>query len=305
MKILVLEEYADGYREYLSNLAHDVTYAVALTGLDSNYDVLLAQPDLAAAYLQAGGQAKWIQSSWAGVRPLTDTLHDRDVLVTGIKDVFGPQIAEYVFAYVLEELRQPGTYRAAQRERQWRQLPGGTTSNRHMVIVGTGSIGSHVAKVATTFGIRVTGVSRSGAPVPAFERVMPVTQLGEAVTDADYVVLVLPDTAAAQHLINADVFACMNARPLLFNVGRGSTIDDTALLSALRDGKLRGAVLDVFDREPLPADSPLWNEPGVVITPHVAAVSFPADITGIFLGNLAKFEAGEPLDFVVDPVRGY
>ncbi len=305
MKILVLEEFAEGYAEYLTGVADDISYAVSPDGAGRDYDVLLAQPDLAAAYLDDGGRVQWIQSTWAGVRPLADALEGGGILVTGIKAVFGAQIAEYVFTYLLEELRHPATYRAAQRRRQWQEVLPGTIANRHMVIVGTGSIGGHLANVAGAFGLRVTGVSRSGAAVPGFDSVLPVNRLGEAVADADYVVLVLPDTAAANKLFDADVFSAMTRKPLLVNVGRGSSVDDAALLQALREERVRGAVLDVFDTEPLPADNPLWTQPGVVITPHVAAVSYPADIAQIFLRNLDKYKAGEPLDFVVDLSRGY
>lgn len=305
MNILVLEEFADSYPELLNGIAHQISYAASLDHVGRDYDVLLAQPDLAAAYLRDGGGVKWIQSTWAGVRPLAEALQGRQILMTGIKDVFGGQIAEYVFTYVLEELRRPASYRAAQRQKQWQQVLPGTAATRHMVIVGTGSIGSHLAGVAKAFGIRTTGVSRSGAALPGFDKVVPVTQLGDAVTDADYVVLVLPDTEATNKLIDADVFAAMGNQPLLFNVGRGSTIDHDALLEALRKGSVRGAVLDVFDNEPLPDDSPLWDEEGIVITPHVAAVSYPADIAKIFLSNLQKYEAGEPLDYVIDLSRGY
>ncbi len=305
MKILVLDEFADRYAEHLRQTAHDIVQATALADVSGEYDVLLAQPDLAADYLHDGRRTKWIQSTWAGVRPITDALPDRTVLVTGVKDVFGPQITEYVFTYVLEDVRQPAAYRDNQRRRVWHQALPETAAGRHMLVVGAGSIGRHVAKVARVFGMRVTGVSLSGATLPEFDRVAPVSELVAAVTDADYVVLVLPDTAATHRLIDADVFSAMRSHPLLINVGRGSTVDEAALLRALDGGTVRGAVLDVFSTEPLPAEHPLWRTPGVTITPHVAAVSHPAMIAKVFLRNLARHEAGEALEFTIDPARGY
>ena len=305
MEILVLDHYAAGYEPYLRDLADSVRYATEPTGLASRYDVLLAQPDFAATYLREGGQVDWIQSTWAGVRPLAEEPVSRYSVVTGVKSVFGPQIAEYVFTYALEEIRRPASLRAAQADQRWiPELPG-TLADRHMLVVGTGDIGRHVAMVGAAFGLRVTGVSRSGTPVAGFERVLPVTGLSEAVADADYVVLVLPDTEATAGLINADVFAAMACKPLLFNVGRGNSLDDEALLQALSNGTVRGAVLDVFDEEPLPPAHPLWSAPAVTITPHVAAVSFPRDIARLFLANLKKYKAGQPLDFVLDLARGY
>ncbi len=305
MKILVLEKYAEQYPQHLSHLPDEIHYAECIDQTDDQYEVLLAQPDLAATFVQKGGSVGWIQSTWAGVRPLADALSGSTVPVTGIKQVFGPQIAEYVFAYLLEELRQPELYRSAQRQKRWQPVLPGTLENRHMVIVGTGSIGSYLAKTAQAFGLRVTGVSRSGAAASAFECVMPVGQLGTAVAETDYVVLALPDTAAAKELFDTEVFATMQLRPLLLNVGRGASIGQDALLQALRAGKIRGAILDVFDSEPLPADSPLWNEPGVTITPHIAAVSYPADIAAVFLRNLEKYKSRQPLDYLIDLKRGY
>ncbi len=305
MKILVLEQDAESYALHLNDVEDNICYASSPINLDRDFDVLLARPDLAAAYLGDGGQVKWIQSTWAGVRPLADAVEDNSVLVTGIKEVFGAQIADYVFTYVLEELRHPSVYRAAQRQKRWRQELPGFTLNRHMVIVGTGSIGSHLASVAKAFGMHVSGVSQTGTHTSEFDRVVPVPELNEIVADADYVVLALPDTAATYRLCNAETFAAMRNRPLVFNVGRGSTLDHSALLQALRERRVRGAVLDVFDIEPLPADDPLWDNPGIVITPHIAAVSYPKDIAAIFLNNLAKYKGGKPLDYPIDLSRGY
>ena len=138
-----------------------------------------------------------------------------------------------------------------------------------------------------------------------FDQVLSIQRLPEAVIAADYVVLVLPDTPAATNVLNRDVFSAMQAKPLLFNVGRGSTIETNALFAALREGAIRGAVLDVFATEPLPKHDPLWREPGVLITPHISAVSFPVDVAKIFLANLEKFKAGVTLDYEIDLTRGY
>lgn len=305
MKILVLEKYADRYPPHLQDLGAEVHYATSLDQAESHYDVLLAQPDLAADYLKNGGVVDWIQSTWAGVTPLTELKNERLPRVTGVKNVFGAQMAEYILTYILEELRQPERHRAAQQDRQWRPSPPASLTARHMVILGTGSIGSHVATVARAFGLRVTGVSRSGRRANAFDAVFPVGQLAHVVADADYLVAVLPDTEDTRGAIHAEIFAAMQNKPLLFNVGRGSTLHEPALLAALAAGQLRGAVLDVFDTEPLPQTSPLWSAPGVVITPHIAAFSHAEDIAAIFRSNLKKYTRGEPLAFELDLSRGY
>ncbi|MEM7097661.1 MAG: D-2-hydroxyacid dehydrogenase [Pseudomonadota bacterium] len=305
MKILVLEEFAERYPSYLKHLQHEVTYATSIQQTGRHYDVLLAQPDLAAEYLRDGGQVRWIQSTWAGVRPLAESTISANTLVTGVKEIFGGQIAEYVFTYLLDEIRTPGRYRAAQSNRQWQQIPPETLLSRRMVIVGTGSIGRRLASVARTFGLHVTGVSRSGNHHPEFDDVVKTALLQNVLQNADYIILVLPDTPETKHLFSAETFAAMDKHPLLINAGRGSTIDHDALISALRDQRIRAAVLDVFEEEPLPANHALWTEPNVTITPHIAAVSFPADIARLFLSNLEKFRHSQPLDFVIDLSRGY
>lgn len=305
MKLLVLDEAANEYRDLLNQVTEHTDFAFDPERARGEYDALLAQPDLAAQYLRKGGKTKWIQSTWAGVRPLFNIVDQQQTTVTGIKEVFGTQIAEYVFAYVLEALRDLTGYRATQTQRRWQPDTHLTLSGRQMTIVGTGSIGSHLARVAKNFGMQVTGVSRSGNPLPSFDTVLPGTQLNTAVQQADYVILILPDTTAATDLFDVSVFNAMQAQPLLINVGRGSSINDEALIQALRNGQLRGAVLDVFKTEPLPNDHAFWDEPGVTITPHIAAISYPRDIAQVFLSNLQKFRAGEPLDFQIDLSRGY
>ena len=155
------------------------------------------------------------------------------------------------------------------------------------------------------FGLRVTGVSRAGKACPEFDRVVATAHLHQAVSDADYVVAVLPDTDAARHVLDSRAFDAMTARPMLINVGRGSSIHTQHLLQALREERVRAAVLDVFTTEPLPSHSPLWLEPRVSVTPHVAAVSYPRDIAAVFLANLERFRRGGELEYVVDLVRGY
>ena len=153
--------------------------------------------------------------------------------------------------------------------------------------------------------MRVAGVSRSGVGPAVYDQLFPVTRLNDALAEADFVVAALPDTPATHHLLSTDAFTAMRRCPLIFNVGRGNTLHESALLEALAQNQIRGAVLDVFDTEPLPQEHPYWQTPNISITPHIAAVSYPADIAKIFLTNLAKFRRSEPLDYLIDPTRGY
>lgn len=305
MRILTLTSDADEYRTYLAHLDCTIDFATSPDAVDHIYDILLAQPDLAAEYLKRGGTPQWIQSTWAGVTPLLDSARSRDITVTGVKGVFGQQIAEYVFAYLLEDIRDTRRSYTDQLQRTWQPFLPGTLRDRHLVIAGTGSIGQHIARTARSFAMRVTGVSRTGTAEVDFDQVHPATNLAEIVQDADYLLLVLPDTRSTHNLIDNDVLNALPPHAMLINVGRGATLDTAAVLDALSNGRLRRAVLDVFPEEPLSPDSELWLCPNLVITPHIAAESIPADIAAIFLRNLDRYREGRVLEFTVDLQQGY
>ncbi len=249
---------------------------------------------------------RWVQSTWAGTAPLLSLLHERPELqVTGVKGIFGALMAEYVFGWIAALQRRLFDYRDQQRQGLWRQLPERPSGGRHMVILGVGSIGQHLAEVATAFGLTVTGVSRTGASVAGIERVFAVSALPDAVAGADYLVSVLPDTPDTCGLIDAEVLAALAPAAVLINVGRGTAVMDADVIRALKAGSLSAAVLDVFREEPLPPGHPFWTTPNLYVTPHVAAITPASALAELFLDNLARFEAGQPLAHRVDAQRGY
>jgi phosphoglycerate dehydrogenase-like enzyme len=270
----------------------------------SGQRVLFGSPQAIAEALPRMPGVAWVQSTWAGVTPLIE-LDRRDYVLTGIKGVFGPQMAEYVGGYVLaRELRVVQRYEA-QRARRWWEGVSGSAHGKRLGIMGTGSIGADIAGYCAGLGMQVTGLSRSGSPVDGFERVYPVSGIAEFLADADYLVSVLPDTPQTDNLLDADTLALLPPGACFINVGRSNVVDDGALIAALRDRKLAGAVLDVFDQEPIPGDSPLWDAPNLLVTAHMAAVSHPELIVPIFLDNYRRFCAGSGLVNVVDFDRGY
>ena len=308
--VLVLTPDAADYLPWLDGLAAKgvsvltATSARAALGLDPQPPVLLARPDLAAAALEAGYPARWIQSTWAGVLPLLATGR-RDVTVTGVKGVFGAQITEYVIGHLLAfELRLLERL-GRQAARQWWPEPTGSLAGKTLGILGTGSIGQHLAQVAGAFGLVVTGLNRSGAPAPGFARVYPGAELDTFLGEADYIACTLPETPETEGLLDAAAFAAMKPGCYLVNVGRGSLIDEDALLEALASGRLSGASLDVFKEEPLPADSPLWHAENTLVSAHVAARSWPEDIARLFCENYEHWLRGETLNHPVDFDRGY
>jgi phosphoglycerate dehydrogenase-like enzyme len=266
--------------------------------------VIFGRPDMIAEILPAMPAVSWVQSSWAGVTPLV-ALGRRDYVLTGIRNVFGPQMSEYVLAHLLaHELKLPVRMKA-QLERRWFNNHSGTLHGKRLGIMGTGSIGRHIAKTAKSFGLSVTGLSRSGAPAPGFDQVMETGQLHDWLAGLDYLVSTLPQTSGTDRLLDAEALAKLPAHAYLVNVGRSNVLDEEALIRALKDHQLAGAALDVFEEEPLPRASPLWDTPNLTISAHVAAVSHPSLIVPVFLENYLRYLESKPLRYVIDIDSGY
>ena len=268
--------------------------------------ILLAWPAFVADVAATLPSLRWVQSMAAGVAPLLPWLETRpDIVVTGVRGVFGPLMAEYVLGWLCALERRLPEYLALQEQRGWARLPARSLRGRRMAVLGLGDIGRHVARVARSFGIHVVGVTRGGRSDAAADVVHPADRIVTAVAGADYLVSVLPDTVATRGLVDAEVLGALARDAIFVNVGRGTVLDDDALLAALATGALQAAVLDVFREEPLPAEHPFWTTPGVHVTPHVSAPSLPEDIAAVFAANLARWRRGRPLADVVDPARGY
>ena len=266
--------------------------------------ILLGSPLAIARALPRLPTVDWVQSTWAGVTPLIE-LGRRDYVLTGIKGVFGPQMAEYVAGYLLAHELRIIRRHEAQRAHRWWQGTSGSVLGKRVGIMGTGSIGADIAQRCAGLGMTVTGLSRSGVAVAGFERVFPVADIEAFLSGLDYLVSVLPDTPQTGGLLDGRTLSLLPSHACFINVGRANVVDDDALVAALRDGRLGGAVLDVFDEEPIPADSHLWDTPNLVVTAHMAAVSHPELIVPIFLENYVRFAAGRELTNVIDFDRGY
>ncbi len=308
--VLILAPDAREYLPFLEGLAGgSVAFATAETGSDvcemyTGQSVVLGQPDLVAEALGEMPGVRWVQSSWAGVTPLLD-LGRSDYVLTGVKDTFGSQMAEYVLGYLLANELKMFERLGRQASRSWWDESSGTLKGKTLGIMGTGSIGSYIARMAQPFGMRITGLSRSGASVEGFQRVFATNQLDDFLAEPDYLVCVLPNTPETHNLLDASAFRAMKNGCYLVNVGRGALIDEEALAQVLLKGQLAGAVLDVFQTEPLPEESPLWKAPGLIVTGHVAAKSMPEDIAQSFTEHYRRYVAGEPLKFRIEIERGY
>jgi glyoxylate/hydroxypyruvate reductase A len=274
-------------------------------GAVAEADVIYAWKFPAELYPRAA-RLRWLHIMGAGVDSALVPALPAHVVVTRVPGVFGPWMREYVLGWCLAVAQRMSLYREAQRQRRWRAdvIPD-RLAGKTMMIVGVGDIGRTIAAGARALGMRVVGVSRSGRPVPNVARVHRVSALPRVVREADFIVTVLPLTAETRGLIDARVLAAMRPTAWLVNIGRGAVIDEAALVEALRERRIGGAVLDVFEHEPLPAEHPLWAVENVVITPHISGPSTPAEMAPLFNENLARWLAGRRLRHVVDRVRGY
>ena len=260
---------------------------------------------------------RWVQSPAAGVGSLMfPELLASDVVVTSARGIRARSIAEHVIGVTIALARQLPLAMRAQVQHRWvqDQLEGPASSVRslqglRMGILGLGAIGSEVAALASALGLRVSAIRRRPyCPVPAgIDAVWPPDRLLDLLADSDVVVLALPHTPGTKQLMGARELDAMKRGALLINVARGKLLDDDAVVAALRDGRLGGAALDVFTREPLDASNPYWDLPNVIVTPHTAGAmrDYWTPLVSLFTENLGRFERGEPLVNVVDKQLGY
>jgi phosphoglycerate dehydrogenase-like enzyme len=271
---------------------------------------------LRAQQLGDAKKLKWIHSTAAGVAQLIyPELRDSGILVTNPSGIFSVPMAEHTMGMLLALARNfPDSVRHQDRSNWGQQemwdLPQQFTelNGQLLLIVGYGSIGRELARRARAFDMRVWGVTRSGTgDATHAEKIVAATQLENVLPEADYVVLSVPETPETKQLIGASQIAKMKRGARLINVGRGSLLDETALLHALESRALGGAALDVTGTEPLPAQSPLWRAPNLFITPHTSAVSDRLwhRETAMLMDLLERWFDGRDLFNRVDFARGY
>jgi phosphoglycerate dehydrogenase-like enzyme len=263
---------------------------------------------------------RWLQYPGAGVDGLRSSgLLDAQsgVVVTSAAGIHATTISEYVFGSMLmfnwnwpQMVRlQDGHVWA--RSAGWYNLGGRELAGQTLGVVGLGSIGRRIAQVGRAFGMRTLGMRRSftgeDSADPDVDQSYPPSALRELLGQSDYVVLSVPLTPATEHLIGEAELRSMKPSAYLVNIARGRVIDEQALIRALREGWIAGAGLDVTEVEPLPANSPLYTMPNVILTPHIAGVSvhYESRLAHLFAENLRRYWAGEPLLNRFDPARGY
>ena len=288
----------------------DVSYGQDPARLDAalaDAEILVIGSFDASGIADRAPRLRWIQSTNAGVERLAPTLPESLVL-TNASGVHGPKGGEYAMTALLMLNHRVPHFVTQQQARRWDQAFATPIAGKTVVILGVGAIGSEVARLARRFGLRVIGVSRSGKSSRLVDRMVRPAALKQVLPQADFVVATLPLTRETRGLVGRAELDLLPRHAGLVNLGRGAVIDNDALADKLRAGELSGAVLDVFPAEPLPAASPLWTTPNLIISPHCAvddSTAYAERALDIFLDNLQRYLAGRRLVNVVDKRLGY
>jgi phosphoglycerate dehydrogenase-like enzyme len=301
-KLLILSRDADEYKQLIesANLAH-----LELSTETEQSEIVLGEPKLIRDALPRLTSLKWVQSIYAGVEPLVAPGQRHDYVLTNARGVFGELMSEYVFGYLLFHEKKMLERITAQESGQWQRLESGVLRGKTLGLLGVGSIGAHLAETAKHFGMKVEGYTRSNKTSPHVDRYYHGDDLLSFAAGLDYLVSVLPRTADTDKLVNAAVLDALPPHAVLINVGRGNAVEEPALVRALNEGRLAAAILDVFEQEPLPEGHPFWKTPNLYMTFHTSAISYPEDITKLFIENFQLYIEGKPLKYVVDFERGY
>ena len=313
-KVIVCTEYSEQARaELLTRFGDrfDITFDEHASTL-GDAEICIGEPPL--ALVQQAEKLRWVQRTWAGTDMYTRrTGFPERVTLTNASGAFGRTISEYVLGGILTMYRNFPAYREQQKQAVWRTVGAERTLyGRTVIILGTGDLGSNVAKRLRGFGTVNIGVRRAaGETLPDFDEVRGIAELDELLPQADIVIGCLPNTPGTAGLLTETRLRRMKQDALLVNVGRGTLLSTAELAAVLADGHLSGAVLDVCDTEPLPPSSPLWGMENVLLTPHVSGRGFGHDlgterlIWEIVMDNLARYLEGKNLRHIVDINRGY
>ncbi len=302
-----------GEEDFRRDAESEARFAAMLEQAEVLFGIPGDSPEGLRAAVSANARLRWVQGTAAGageqLRAAKLTEEElRRVTVTSAAGVHAGPLAEFSMLGLLAFARGLPRLLADKREHRWRHYPVTELRGATILVLGLGQIGLEVARLASAFGMEVLAINRRGAgESPYISELGTPDALMTLLPRADAVVVTLPLTDETEGLLDAQAIEGMKDGAILVNVGRGRVVDEDALVGALRGGKLRGAALDVFATEPLPPESPLWELPNVIISPHTAALSLQEDerIVELFAENLKRYLAGQPLRNPVDPTHFY
>jgi phosphoglycerate dehydrogenase-like enzyme len=265
-------------------------------------------------WLDAADNLRWVQLASAGSdHMLREGLLVKrpDLLLTTASGVHEVPISEHIVAMILHFARGFNVATRNQAQRKWDRFRADEAFGKTVCFVGYGPIARRAAQICKALGMRVVSIRGSIAEQqPGFEATehfYPPAEINDVLAESDYVVIAAPRTPQTERMIGKAQFDAMKEGAVLVNISRGALVDEAALIEALQDGRIKGAALDVFEREPLPESSPLWEMPNVLITPHISGSNphYDRRVTELFIDNLARYLQGQPLRNQVDKGRGY
>lgn len=258
--------------------------------------------------LQAAPKVRWVHSLSDGVeRLLTPSMMTRPIVLTNSHGVHDRAVSEHAMALLLSWFHRIPEAVRHQDAHEWKRPRGDILYKKHLLLAGFGGIGRAIAERARVFGMTVTAVKRTRSDELFADKVYSTEEIMTALPEADVVIAALPATKETENFFDADKFAAMKKGALFINIARASVVDEKALITALEEGRLAGAALDVFSKEPLPAESPLWDMKNVIMTPHIASMTpdFWDRLLDLLKENLTAFTVGQPMRNVVDKKKGY
>ena len=313
MKALITFKYHDEEINKLKDLGYDIIFSdekdISFSDDIKDIDLMVCFNPFDKIDISLFPNLKWIQLSSAGINHVPiDKILSQDIMLTNNKGGYSIPIAEWIVLKLLEMIKNTREFYNKQNEKVWKmdtslmEIQGRTVG-----FIGTGSIASEAAKRLEAFGLNIIGINSSGKEVEYFHQCFSIDKINKVVSKCDFLVIATPYTEKTHHLIDEVVFSHMKDGTYLVNIARGSIIDEKALINNLKSGKIKKAALDVFEVEPLPENSPLWEMENVIISPHNSWVS---DMNSnkryeIVYENMKNYINGEKLVNIVDIKRGY
>jgi D-2-hydroxyacid dehydrogenase (NADP+) len=303
--LVVFVDNAESYRQALQQKFPEITIHAAPTEEKLNefverMDILLAFR-VSDGMLRKASRLKWVQSLATGVDYIVNNPSlPTDVLVTSMRGIHGPQVSEMAFLLMLSLNRDFPRMVRNQSASTWERWPGKLLYHKKVGILGLGVIGEEIARKCKAFGMIVYGIDIIEKERESLDRFFKPEEIVKVAGEVDYLIAVAPYTRQTYHIISKEVIEGMKSSSFLINIGRGELVDDDALIKALGSGKIAGAALDTFTREPLPPDHPFWKTKNLIVTPHVGGASdiYTEQALPIFEENLRRFLKGERKDLI-------
>jgi D-2-hydroxyacid dehydrogenase (NADP+) len=292
-----------GYEKYLKPRHPELNITTVSTRdealkLVPEADILLAfGPQVKKDFFQHTPKLKWVFSLGTGTDGITDSPWlGKDVIVTAVRGIHGEPISELAFLQMLAFARDFRRIERQRVEKAWNRFPGTLLHGKTVGILGVGAIAEELAPRCKAFGMRVIGISRTNRPIPGFDKIYSRAEIVQAMPELDHFVMLVPLEADTRHFVSDAVLSAMKPTAFLINLARGGVLDEDALIHALNEKKLAGAALDALATEPLPAASPLWTMPNVIITPHLGGYydNYPRDAAMQFEKSWEFYKAGKP-----------